>query len=110
MSEFIWNLGPMFENVMFWIFIGLAIYSMACLFRKIIQKIRKGDILSARESAYRLADKMVDFLIDVIEKYDIETAKRAVEKESKKDKEIETNIKMRLENRGYNKRKSERGN
>jgi hypothetical protein len=89
------------------IFAGAAI-TLGCL--KIFKKVKSGDINGAKADAHVVADKIVDILVDVIERMNIKEVKTNIALEVGKDKEVESALNAKLESRGYLSRKDSRGN
>ena len=78
---------------------------------KVFKKVRAGDVVGAKSDAHKVADKIVDVLVDVIERLDLKKAKTEIEKEIKKDKQVESALNVRLKSKGYlEARKEGRGN
>ena len=86
------SLHQTFGGLFFYIGAGIAFYGMYYLLRKMIKKIRQGKVEEAKEAGHELSDKIVDFLVKVIEKYDLKEAKQKIKEEAEGNEEIKTNI------------------
>lgn len=87
---------------------GIAVITIITLGLKVWKKAVVGDVDAAKEEARKVADRLVDILIDVIEKYDLGEAKKAVAEEVEKDTNVKIVLNKKLDEKNY--RKKERGN
>ena len=91
---------------------AIAILAIAAKLWGIWKKVKAGKVDEAKAAGYQVSDKIIDLLVEVVEKYELSDAKKKIAEEAEKDPEVKAALNVKLENKGYlaKSRKENRGN
>ena len=91
---------------------AIAVLAIAAKLYGIWKKVKAGKVDEAKAAGHKVSDKIIDLLVEVVEKYELSDAKKKIAEEAEKNPEVKAALNVKLEEKGYlsKSRKENRGN